>query len=133
MKLVVVVSPFREANGRSREEHRLHALRLCLLAARAGHAVFASHGFYPLFLDEDLPADRELGLAMEREVIARSDMLWIWDPWGLSSGMTGAIQFAKSENLRWAETQAKDYPTNRREPIAICYFSKDEVPAWKTK
>ena len=113
MDPVIVISPFRETATRSRAEHLAHAKKLCELACRAGYAAFASHVFYPLFLDENSADDRALGLACEHAWITSCQELWIWDSWGISDGMREAIDFAHT----WG--------------IPTCYFSHGEIPAWK--
>ena len=113
MKTVMVISPFRASANRTREQHLKHAKKLCELACRAGHAPFASHVFYPLFLDEDSERDREIGLGCEHAWLQLSDEIWVWDDWGISSGMKSAIG------------QAQDYQN-----IEIRYFSRGEIPAW---
>jgi hypothetical protein len=113
VKTVMVVSPFRASANRTREQHLAHAKKLCELAARAGVAPFASHVFYPLFLDEDSEKDREIGLVCEHEWLGQCDELWIWDDWGISSGMKRAIG------------KAQDYQN-----IEIRYFSRGEISAW---
>lgn len=113
MKTVMVISPFRASATRTRGQHLAHAKKLCELAARAGVAPFASHVFYPLFLDEDSEKDREIGLACERAWIERCDELWVWDDWGISTGMKAAIGQA-------------EFCQN----IEIRYFSRGEITWW---
>lgn len=127
MKMIVVVSPFRETKERSREAHLAHAKLLCRRLALAGNSVFASHVSYPLFLDEDSPAERRLGLDLECEHIRRCDELAVWDVWGISSGMQGSIDFAAQVNGRRGDGCPGCLT---HDPIVIRYFSKGEVPEW---
>jgi hypothetical protein len=115
VKTIMVVSPFRASATRSRFQHLEHAKKLCELAARAGVAPFASHVFYPLFLDEDSERDREIGLECEHAWLEWADQVWVWDDWGISSGMNRAIG------------KAQDYQN-----IEVLYFSRGEIPAWKS-
>jgi peroxiredoxin len=99
VKTVMVISPFRASATRSRFQHLEHAKKLCALAARSGAAPFASHVFYPQFLNEDDDEDRQLGLDCEKVWIAGCNELWVWDAWGISDGMKSAILFAKSRGV----------------------------------
>ena len=134
--LVVVVSPYRAANGRSRQAHGLFARTLLNRLARAGYLVFASHVFCTEFLDEDVAADRENGLRIERGIVARSDRLAVWDLWGMSSGMKGAIDWAgelnkiriAEEERLWAE--GIHGIVSGMKPIIVSYASRGEVPEW---
>ena len=132
---VVVVSPFRAGNGRSREYHLTFAKLLCGRLARAGYIVFASHVFCPLFLDEDNEADRTNGLRIERGWIDVSYRLAVWDPWGVSGGMAGAIDYVgelnRDRELRAAGLfEAGFNPGLAPSPILVHYASRGEVPEW---
>lgn len=120
MKRVVVVSPFRASPSRSRKYHTVFAKLLCLAVAHAGHAPFASHLFYPAFLDDNDEVDRATGLACEHAWIERCDELWVWDHWGISQGMQAAIDHAEE----WSR------PYDHK-PIVILSFSKGEIPEWQ--
>jgi hypothetical protein len=109
---VVVVSPFRASPERSRAEHGLFARQLCLRLAKGGFVPFASHLFAPLFLDDDVPEEREAGIAISKGWIERADWLAVWDLWGISTGMAAEIE--------WAEKMGK----------AVRYASKGEIPEW---
>ena len=128
MKTVIVVSPFHETEQRSRHYHRTFAQLLCLRVAKAGAAPFASHLFYPQFLTEDDPADRELGLACEHGWIERCDELWIWDAWGISSGMQAAIDYARTINE--TGNQAMHCSYCRSLPVKMRFYSQGDVPEW---
>jgi hypothetical protein len=117
---IVVVSPFRASEKRSREEHEEHAKLLCRHLARAGRIVYAGHLLCPLFLDEDLASDREAGIAINLGWIERCDRLAIWDVWGITAGMKAEIEYAEKMNAE-----------NEWRQIAIHYFSKGEVPEWE--
>jgi len=112
MRTVMVISPFRASANRTRQQHLSHAKKLCELACRAGYAPFASHVFYPQFLNEDDEKDRHLGLDCEKVWIAACNELWVWDAWGVSDGMKSAILFAKSR--------------------AVEVLFRLEIPAWKS-
>lgn len=135
--LTIVVSPFREANGRSRQAHAHFARTLCNRLARAGYIVFASHVFCPEFLDEDVPEDRENGLRIERGIIARSDRLAVWDLWHMSSGMKGAVEYAAQLNKIRIGEEERLWDEGIHgivvpmKPIVVHYASRGEIPEWR--
>ena len=114
MKTVIVVSPFHETVERSRRYHTTFAKLLCHRAAKAGVTPFASHLFYPQFLNEDDPADRELGLACEHGWIDKCDELWIWNAWGISPGMQAAIDYVLDHDL----------------PVEMKLYTSGLIPEW---
>ena len=130
MKRIAVLSPFAASEKRGRLEHALMAERLCLFVVRAGHAPFASHAFYPLFLDEDLPSDRGLGLACEHRWLEACEEVWVWDEWGISSGMKDAIEYVERINANGNPSGHCAHCSHIQ--ISILYFSKGEIPdqAW---
>ena len=82
--------------------HRRHLLesnvalckRLCFDLALLGYAPWAPHLFYPLFLDDGDEFQRDLGMAMGRAWMARSEEAFVYRKAGLSSGMRGDIEAA---------------------------------------
>lgn len=65
---------------------------------------FASHAFYPYFLDDNEVLDRKLGRKCALEFLAHCDAIYVYqDPKELSQGMSEELQFAKSYGLeiRW--------------------------------
>lgn len=73
MKLVYICSPFAgdiESNVR-------FARAACLYAAEQGCAPVAVHLLYPQILDDNIPAQREIGIRMGLRVLASCDELWI--------------------------------------------------------
>ncbi len=123
MKLVCVISPFRATAERSQAEHGAHAQRLCRLVSLAGFEPFASHLFAPSFLDENVPKERMAGIRISKSIISRSDELWVWDAWGITTGMAAEIAHAQSENTKIARRR-----TGVR--IEILYLTRGDIPAW---
>lgn len=128
MKTAVVISPYRASAQRTLVEHEAHAKLLCARLARAGWAVYAGHLSCPQFLDEYDANDRKIGIETNKAWIERSDRICIWDPWGISSGMTAEIGHAEkivAERREMYLTERVIFPT-----IDIHYFTKGEVPEW---
>jgi hypothetical protein len=123
IKAVCVISPFKESATRTRAEHGAFAQILCRKLARAGYAVFASHLFAPSFLDEDVPGDRDCGIRISQAWIERSDALFIWDVWGISTGMKEEIAHAERHNAEVLRFESLPM-------IAFHYASRGEIPEW---
>jgi len=73
MKLVYICSPYAgdiEANVR-------FARTACLYAAEQGCAPVPVHLLYPQLLDDNIPAQREIGIQMGLRVLASCDELWL--------------------------------------------------------
>jgi hypothetical protein len=86
MKLVYICSPYAgdiEANVR-------FARNACLYAAEQGCAPIAVHLLYPQLLDDNIPAQREIGIQMGLRVLASCDELWIYGE-RISHGMNCEI------------------------------------------
>lgn len=122
-RLVCVLSPYRESAARSRKRHHDFAKILCQKATYDGFAPFASHLYGPVFLDEDVPADRAAGIAISKSIIARCDEVWVWDLWGITSGMKDEIGHAENCNALIARCGTPP-------EIVIRYMSKAEIPSW---
>ncbi len=96
--IYVIESPFAASAERTQEEHRIHALKLCRAVALAhpGAFVFASHVYVPLFLFENRPVERAMGIEMQitvRRLALDSNLgrILVWDDWGISSGMAKGL------------------------------------------
>lgn len=94
MKKVYICSPLRG----DYEKNIQNALDYCLLAAKAGMMPFAPHVYCTRFLDDEIPAERELGLAMGLEMLAVFEEIWVF---GIpSEGMRGEIDRAQELGLK---------------------------------
>jgi hypothetical protein len=129
-KLVQILSPLRAANGRSMARHMAFAEQLCHLAAVEGRvAPFAPHLLYTRFLDDAIEAERQIGLDCGAIFLARVDEVWVWDLWGISTGMRAEIAFV--EDLNDAALDARSHGRGpERRVIAIRYASVGEIPCW---
>lgn len=94
MKTCFVCSPFRGKDADERARNVKVAKDLCLDAVRKGFAPLAPHLFFPAFLDEDVVAEREQGIAAGTEWLTRCDEIWVFDLNGISAGMNFEIAFA---------------------------------------
>jgi len=92
MKLVYICSPF----AGDIERNVQFARAACLYAAEQGCAPVAVHLLYPQILDDNIPAQREIGIRMGLRVLASCDELWICGS-RISHGMS--CEIAKAERL----------------------------------
>ncbi|HEY6462230.1 MAG TPA: hypothetical protein VIY73_18815 [Polyangiaceae bacterium] len=91
--LVVIESPY--AGNRRRNAADLAA---CMRDSFArGEAPYASHALYTQYLDDDVPAERELGIEAGLAWGAKADLTSAYVDLGVSPGMRVGIERAKAE------------------------------------
>jgi hypothetical protein len=96
MKLVIIESPFA---GDIRANRR-YARRALLDSINRGEVPFASHLLYPQVLDDNLPADRELGIKLGLHWAAKADLAAFYVDLGpLTPGMLAAQQFYLTQHI----------------------------------
>lgn len=97
-RLTIIESPLSNRNGRSMDQN-LEYLRRCLRDSwNRGELPFASHGFFPFFLNEHDPIERQQGIEAGYEFwhfhhIQDDDVprIVFYLDWGLSPGMKAAL------------------------------------------
>lgn len=99
MKRVIVVSPLKADNDIDVLRNIQRAQKLCRLATLQGVAAFASHAFYPLFLDDFEPSQRKLGSDAGLAWLSVAHEIWVWSRKGISSGMKAEIEFAQLHGI----------------------------------
>jgi len=72
--LVFICSPYRG----DIELNTIRARRFCRFAYSQGTAPFAPHLHNTQFLQEDIPEEREAGIALGLEVMKRVDEVWLF-------------------------------------------------------
>ncbi|WP_024832195.1 DUF4406 domain-containing protein [Ruminiclostridium josui] len=92
MKLVYICSPY----AGNIENNVRFARAACLYAAEHGCAPVTVHLLYPQFLDDNVNAQRELGIRMGLRVLSSCDELWICGE-RISYGMS--CEIAEAERL----------------------------------
>lgn len=105
MRLVVIESPYAGdfAGDVAKVERHLRYLRACMHdCLKRGEAPFASHGLYtqPGVLDDNDPADRELGIQAGFAWRAMADATVVYTDCGTSRGMEYGIRAAKELRTR---------------------------------
>jgi hypothetical protein len=106
-KLVIVESPLSSKNGRTMEEN-LSYLRDCLRDSwKRGELPFASHGFFPFFLNEHDPKERQQSIEAGYQFWDfvpeslpydndQKPLIAFYCDWGISTGMRQALERARS-------------------------------------
>lgn len=94
-KRVVIISPLRGDYARN---HR-YALLCAKDCIQRGESPFASHLFYPLFLDDQLPDDRFAGMNAGRDWMEAAQVIAVYTDLGISEGMKGDIEFAQKRKM----------------------------------
>ena len=100
LKKVFICSPFRPF-GESREERDQDwkrniktAKEACRYAVEKGCVPYAPHLYFPQFLSESDPAEREMGIIMGLSWLARCDEIWVAG-FRVSDGMSREIAQAQ--------------------------------------
>lgn len=94
MKMVYICSPLRG----NLEKNIGNAVRYSKHAAAQGVLPLAPHTIFTQYLNDLIPAERQQGLKMGLELLARCDELWVYGSL-ISEGMRAEIQFAKEHNM----------------------------------
>jgi hypothetical protein len=95
MRLVVVESPFRATEYRTKEQHREY-LRLAMAdCVRRGESPMASHHLLPEILMDDSPYERALGIRAGLAWGIHAAAICVYSQLGVSPGMAQAINWYK--------------------------------------
>ena len=91
---VIIESPF--AGDKARNEKYLGiCVRDCLMR---GESPYASHAFFTQFLEDNLKQERELGIRAGLEWAKVADKVVFYTDYGMSPGMTFALNVHVAEN-----------------------------------
>lgn len=85
--VVIVESPF----AGDMEANRQYAIDACLDCLRRGEVPYASHLFFPQFLDELTPTEREQGLTAGYAMWKAATKVVFYVDRGMSAGMSRAL------------------------------------------
>lgn len=92
--VVYVCSPFSGDPAGNVEK----AQHYCRFAVDSGYAPFAPHLFFPQFLDDGIPEERELGLFMDIIMLTKCAELWVFGE-QITRGMAQEIRKAESRGM----------------------------------
>lgn len=95
MKKVYICSPcrgdYKNNIQRAKEYSRAAALKGCI--------PIAPHVYLTQFMDDNIPAERELALSFGRELVLMCDELWAFGLQHPSAGMAAEIEVAKANGI----------------------------------
>lgn len=94
MKMVYICSPLRGDLKRNMD----NAVRYSKHASEQGVLPLAPHTIFTQYLDDLIPIERQKGLDMGLELLARCDELWVYGSL-ISEGMQAEILYAKEHNM----------------------------------
>jgi len=94
MKLIYVASPY----AGDIEKNIELAKRACRHVMNEGHAFFTPHLLYPQVLNDENPAERQVGLSMGLAVLPHCDELWCFGS-RISQGMQLEIEEADRQGI----------------------------------
>jgi hypothetical protein len=92
---VYICSPF----AGDTEINVKNALRYCRFAIDKGKMPIAPHCYFPQFLDDDNPNERELGISFGLRMLGGCRELWVFGS-RISDGMKREILAARHRNIR---------------------------------
>jgi len=94
---IVIISPFATEDEAARKRHILYARRCVRDALLRGEFPFASHLLYTQsgILDDDIPAERQQGIAAGHAWMKVADRIAIYTDYGESGGMLADIAYAE--------------------------------------
>lgn len=92
--IVYVCSPFSGVQERNSENAR----RYCRFVVDAGYVPFAPHLLYPQFMEESVPAERELALFMGIVMLTKCAEIWVFGE-RVSKGMAQEIRKAENRGM----------------------------------
>jgi len=104
MTKVFVCSPFRPVSREPEraEEEKQNNIKLaqsaCRLVTELGMVPIAPHLFFPQFMDDNNPNEREKGMLLGRELLCGCDELWVFGE-RISEGMQAEIRQAKESDI----------------------------------
>ena len=94
-QMVFICSPF----AGDIEANVAKALKYCRFVVGRGKLPIAPHCYFPRFMDDDNPAERELGISYGLRLLNDCKELWIFGN-RISEGMKREILAAKWRNIR---------------------------------
>ena len=93
-KIVYICSPFRGDYKKNTDR----AIKYCQFAEKKGCVPMAPHLFFPLFLSDDDPIDRAIGMSMGKMMLKDCDEIWVFGA-TISEGMKEEIAVAVQTHI----------------------------------
>jgi len=96
---VIIESPYAAQAASSQDAHLVY-LRRCLRDSyESGEHPFASHGFYPFFMHDNIPSERRDGIAFGYSFWPYASAIIFYLDYGMSPGMDAAHKRATHQDL----------------------------------
>ena len=92
--LTYICSPY---SGNVRQNQAL-AREFCAFAIAAGYIPLAPHLFFPQFMDDTDPDERELAMAFNRVLLSKCAAMWVYTG-RVSRGMRAEIEWGRELEL----------------------------------
>lgn len=70
----------------------------CAWAVKQGVIPMAPHIYFPQFMDDDVPAEREIGMTEGEKWLAACQEVWVFGD-VISSGMAGELEYARDHDM----------------------------------
>ena len=107
MNLIYICSPYRGKSRKKTRKNIYKARRYCRLAAICGKIPFAPHLLFPQFLNDDIPAKRDMGIAMGKALMPACHEMWVFGT--PSEGMADEIAVAREMGIgiRWFDSKGR--------------------------
>jgi len=99
MTINYICSPYRAKTPQQHQIHLEYAKELSKRITLSLGAVITPHLYYPLFLDDNVEREREIGMESALDLLKVCDTLVVGQKHGISSGMQMEIDFAKKNNI----------------------------------
>lgn len=96
--LVQVCTPLTDPDKDVVLNNVIFAKKVCRAVVDAGHTPFAPHLLFTQFLNDDIPEERDAGIDMGLDFMARMDLvIFVLPPWrnAMSRGMRAEMQAAE--------------------------------------
>ena len=131
-KLVYVCSPYRVRNAKPGTEayqkeldaNIRRAKSACKLITDLGYIPIAPHLYFTQFLDDETPEERELGMLLGSELLAKCDELWAFGT-EATEGMQREIAQAKANGMKALGFKSPD--AVRKAAYELAKIDFDEV------
>lgn len=91
MKIIYICSPYQN----DIQQNIKNAQQYCKFAVDKGYCPFAPHLFFPQFLNDNIPSERQKGLELNLNFLHIADELWVFGK-TITDGMKFEIQYFKT-------------------------------------
>jgi len=101
--MIYICSPF----SGDMDGNRKKAIAYCQYAMEHGATPVAPHLLFPQFLDDTVPAEREMGMKMGLNLLDNCSEMWVMGD-VISKGMKMEIEYAEQNNIHVLYFPASD-------------------------